>query len=254
MAGFAGFVALVLFIGSRLQGRNESRNVGLLLVAPALIGLAVAVVYPMLRTTMLSFFGSGVSANYVGVDNTSSGLRHPDQLAVLRNTALWTIVSLLATSVIGLLYATLVDRTRFEALAKSLVFLPMAISLVGASVIWKFVYDYRPDQPGVEQTGLLNQVVVWFGGEPQQWLLFAPTNTFFLVVVMVWIQTGFAMTVLSAAIKGVLIDIVEAARIDGASGLRLFSTIVFLIIRPTFLVGSNNRRHMDGKGLTSSAR
>jgi alpha-glucoside transport system permease protein len=236
IGGFAGLVAFILFVGSRFQGRNESRNVGLLLVAPALIGLAIAIVYPMLRTIVQSFFGDGANATYVGLDNYAKVLSDPDYLVVLRNTALWTTIAPLAASLIGLGYAALVDGTRFEALAKSLVFLPMAISLVGASIIWRFVYDYKPDQPGVEQTGLLNQVVVWFGGQPQQWLLFAPTNTLFLIVVMIWIQAGFAMTVLSAAIKGIPTDIVDAARIDGASGLRLFSTIVFPLIRSTFLV------------------
>ncbi len=124
----------------------------------------------------------------------------------------------LGSTLIGLVYAVLVDRTRYEKLAKALVFIPMAISMVGASIIWKFVYEFKPNQPGVKQTGLLNQVLVWIGLEPQQFLINSPWNTMFLIVVMVWIQTGFAMTVLSAAIKAIPDDIVEAARLDGLHG------------------------------------
>ena len=137
---------------------------------------------------------------------------------------------------LGLVYAYLVDRTRFEALAKALVFLPMAISMVGAAIIWKFVYEYRPDQPGVKQIGLLNQLLVWLGIEPQQFLLNGPSNTFFLIVVMIWIQAGFAMTVLSAAIKAIPDDITEAARLDGVGGVQMFRYVTVPSIRPALVV------------------
>jgi len=130
----------------------------------------------------------------------------------------------------------LVDRTRYEYLAKTLVFLPMSISMVGAGIIWKFVYEYKPDQPNVNQTGVLNQLLVWIGLEPQQFLLGAPANTFFLIVVMIWIQAGFSMTVLSAAIKAIPDDIVEAARLDGLHGLGMFRYITIPSIRPALIV------------------
>ena len=113
----------------------------------------------------------------------------------------------------------LVDRTRYESLAKTLIFLPMSISLVGASIIWKFVYEYRPNQGNIQQIGLANQILVWLGLEPYQFLLNQPWNTFFLIAVMIWIQAGFAMTVLSAAIKAIPDDITEAARLDGLHGV-----------------------------------
>jgi alpha-glucoside transport system permease protein len=137
---------------------------------------------------------------------------------------------------IGLVYAVLVDRTRFEALAKGLIFLPMAISLVGASIIWRFVYAYRPEQEGVNQIGLVNQILVWLGISPQQFIITAPWNTLWLIIVMVWIQTGLAMTLLSAAIKNIPDDIIEAARLDGLSGFRMFRYITVPSIRPALVV------------------
>ena len=126
----------------------------------------------------------------------------------------------ISTVVFGLIYAVLIDRTRGEALSKALIFLPMAISLVGASIIWKFMYEYR--DASRPQIGLLNQILVWLGVDPYQFLLTSPWNTFFLLVVLIWIQTGFAMTVLSAAIKAIPDDIIEAARLDGVTGLGMF--------------------------------
>ena len=140
----------------------------------------------------------------------------------------------LLSPALGLVYAVLVDRTRFEKFAKTLIFLPMAISMVGASIIWKFVYEYKA--PGVPQTGLLNQILVWLGMEPQQFLLNAPINTFYLIVVMVWIQTGFAMTVLSAAIKAIPDETIEAANVDGATGMRLFWQITVPSVRSAIIV------------------
>jgi alpha-glucoside transport system permease protein len=120
--------------------------------------------------------------------------------------------------------------------AKALIFLPMAISLVGASIIWRFVYEFRPNQAGIEQIGLLNQILVWIGLEPQQFLLNPPWNNFFLIAVMVWIQSGFAMTVLSAAIKSIPDDIIEAAKMDGVSGFRMFRYVTLPSVRPAVVV------------------
>jgi alpha-glucoside transport system permease protein len=142
----------------------------------------------------------------------------------------------IVSTIVGLVYAVVVDRTRFEKLAKTLIFLPMAISMVGASIIWRFVYEFKPNQAGVNQTGLLNQILVWIGLEPQQFLLNTPVNNFFLIAVMVWIQTGFAMTILSAAIKAIPDDIIEAARLDGLSGTGMFRHITVPSIRPALVV------------------
>ena len=146
------------------------------------------------------------------------------------------VVTPFVATLIGLVYAIIVDGARMEAAAKALIFLPMAISLVGASIIWKFIYAYRPDQGNIKQYGLLNQLVVWAGGSPQQWLLNAPWNTLFLIVILIWIQAGFAMTILSAAIKAIPEEIVEAARLDGVGALGMFRYVTLPTIRPATVI------------------
>ncbi len=202
-------------------------------LGPAVLALAFGLVYPGLRTIYSSLFNRNGS-EYVGFDNYARAFTESQFQIVLRNTAVWVLLVPILATVIGLVYAVLVDRTRFEKIAKTLVFLPMAISMVGASVIWKFVYEYRPtDRP---QTGLLNQILVWLGMDSRQFLLNQPVNTLFLIVVMVWIQTGFAMTVLSASIKAIPDDIIEAARLDGLSGIGMFRHITVPSIRPALVV------------------
>ncbi len=176
------------------------------------------------KTTELAFS----LANYQTV------FTDPSFQKVLINTVWWVILVPVLATAFGLIYAVLVDRTRGEKVAKALVFLPMAISMVGASIIWKFMYEYR--QAGVPQIGLLNQILVWLGLDPYQFIITEPWNTFFLIVVMIWIQAGFAMTVLSAAIKSVPDDIVEAAQIDGATGFKLFRKVTVPTIRPAVVV------------------
>ena len=155
---------------------------------------------------------------------------------VLLNTALWVILVPLVATAVGLVYAVIIDRSRFEKFAKTLIFLPMAISMVGASIIWGFVYDYRPPEVGANQIGLANQFLVWIGLNPVDFLRYWPWNTLALIVVMIWIQAGFAMTILSAAIKAIPDDVIEAAKIDGATGLRLFRSITIPSIRPSLVV------------------
>ena len=132
---------------------------------------------------------------------------------MLRNTAVWVLLTPVAATFIGLVYAILVDRARFEKFAKALIFLPMAISLVGASLIWKFVYDYRSAEN--DQIGLLNEILKVLGFDTYRFLLTEPWNTLFLIVIMIWVQAGFAMTVLSAAIRAIPGDIIDSARLDG---------------------------------------
>ncbi|MEU6997323.1 sugar ABC transporter permease [Nonomuraea sp. NPDC046570] len=233
VVAFCAVVAVVVLLLDRAPTRQRARLPALILLAPALVLLGIGLVVPAIRTTLLSFM-SGDSRAFVGVDNYAWMFTQPEALTVLRNTLIWVVLVPLVVTSIGLVYAVLVDRSRFEALAKSLVFLPMAISFVGAGIIWKFVYAYRPE--GADQIGLLNQLVVWFGGEPQQWLLEPPVNTLFLIVVMVWIQAGFATVVLSAAIKGIPAEIVEAARLDGAGPVQMFFQVTLPSIRPAVIV------------------
>ena len=232
IALFVAVMGLILWLVDRpKRGRNWLVALGF--VGPAVLALIFGLVYPGLRTIYSSFFNRNGS-EYVGADNYLRAFTESGFQVVLRNTAVWVLLVPLLATLIGLIYAVLVDRTRFERLAKTLVFLPMAISMVGASIIWKFVYDYRPsDRP---QTGLLNQVLVWFGIETQQFLVHEPINTLFLIIVMVWIQTGFAMTVLSAAIKAIPDDIIEAARLDGLAGVGMFRHITVPSIRPALVV------------------
>ncbi len=233
VVAFLAVVGLVLLLLDRAPMRQKARLHAAILLAPALVLLAVGLVVPGVRTTLLSFM-SGDGTAFVGLDNYAWMFTQPEAVTVLRNTLIWVVLVPLLVTAIGLVYAVLVDRSRFESLAKSLVFLPMAISFVGAGIIWKFVYAYRPE--GVDQIGLLNQVVVWLGGEPRQWLLDPPLNTLFLIVVMVWIQAGFATVVLSAAIKGIPSDIVEAAKLDGAGPAQMFFRVTLPSIRPAVIV------------------
>lgn len=241
---FVGVMAVVLLVTSRTESgkraskpRKSRRGIEFLqasaFVVPAILMIAFGLLYPGLRTIYESFRNANGSA-FVGLENYQTIFTNADQLTVLRNTAFWVILTPIVATLVGLVYAVLVDKTRYEKIAKSLIFLPMAISLVGASLIWKFVYDYRATPN--EQIGLANQVLKWLGFETYRFLLTEPWNNFFLIVIMIWVQAGFAMVVLSAAIKAIPDDIVEAARLDGVSGLRMFRYITIPSIRPSLIV------------------
>jgi len=232
IALFVAVMALLLWLVDRPRN-PRGWLVASVFAGPALLLIGFGLVYPAVRTTQSSFYDR-TSTTFVGWDNYVRAFSESEFQIVLRNTALWVfLVPILATA-IGLVYAVLVDRTKFEKLAKTLVFMPMAISMVGASIIWKFVYDYR--QASSPQTGLLNQVLVWFHVEPQQFILSQPWNNLFLIVVMIWIQTGFAMTILSASIRAIPEDIIEAGRLDGLSGIGMFRHITVPSIRPALIV------------------
>lgn len=232
---FAAVVGIILFIAGRFGGRRGDRIVAYSYLAPTLLMLLVGLVYPGVRTIYQSFFNAAGNA-FIGLDNYQTIFTDADQLTVLRNTVFWVLVTPFVATGVGLLYAILVDKARMESFAKALIFLPMSISFVAASIIWKFVYEFRPDQANVKQIGLLNQVLVWLGGSPQQWLVDSPLNTFLLIVVMIWIQAGFAMTVLSAAIKAIPDDIIEAARLDGVGPWGMFRFVTLPAIRPAVVV------------------
>jgi alpha-glucoside transport system permease protein len=235
VAVFAAVMGVVLFVANRAKGRRMDLVSGIAFTAPALLLLLVGLLYPAGRTMLQSFLDAR-SAGFVGLDNYVRMFTQPDLVVVLRNTLLWVVITPILSTAIGLVYAVLVDRTRFEAFAKALIFLPMAISFVGASIIWKFVYEFRPNQQNIQQIGLLNQFLVWLGFQPVNFVLAEPWNNLLLIVVMIWIQAGFAMTVLSAAIKAIPSDIIEAARLDGVGGMRLFFYITLPSIRPAVVV------------------
>ncbi len=235
LVAFAAIIAVILLLASRVKGERNDKVVAAVFLVPTVLFVLVGLVYPALRTIYLSFFDASGSS-FAGLANYRQIFTTSDQLTVLRNTALWVVITPFVATLIGLVYAILVDRARLESLAKTLIFLPMAISFVGASIIWSLIYAYRPDQAGIKQIGLLNQLVVMFGGTPQQWLLNEPWNTLFLIVILIWVQAGFAMTVLSAAIKAIPDDIVEAARLDGVGALGMFRYVTVPSIRPALIV------------------
>lgn len=203
-------------------------------VAPALFFLALYLVYPTLATIYTSFLDRNAES-WVGLENYIYAFTSPAMLTAFRNNVLWLVVFTVATVGLGLMLAVLTDRVKYEAVAKSIIFLPMAVSFVGAGVIWKFVYAYNP--PGASQIGLLNQIVVALGGQPVGWLLERPwINNLALIVVGVWIWTGFAMVILSAAYKGIPNELKEAARVDGASEWQLFWRISLPYIQSTIAV------------------
>lgn len=239
VAIFYGVMALILLATQRLRSRSGERVQAAAFLGPSLLLIAIGLLYPAGVTIYDSFFGGSVfTKEFVAFDNYQRLFTDSNQLEVLRNTLFWVVLTPLLSTAIGLLYAVLVDRASFEKFAKALLFLPMAISMVGASIIWKFVYDFRSGQVGddVTQIGLLNQVLQWLGLEPYNFLLNGPWNTLFLIVILVWIQAGFAMTLLSASIKAIPEDIVEAARLDGVSGWKMFRHITVPSIRPTLIV------------------
>ncbi len=204
-------------------------------VGPCLVILAVFLIYPVINTVLISFKDLN-SQEWVGLDNFKFVFTDPDMLTAIRNTAGWIILVPLFAVGIGLAYATLADRLRRgEAVAKSLIFLPMAISFAGASITWQLIYSYRPEGFG-SNIGLLNGIMLGLGQEPAKWLELQPWNNLFLMVIMVWMQTGFAMVVLSAAIKAIPDEIIEAARIDGASEFQVFRRIIVPSILPTIVV------------------
>jgi alpha-glucoside transport system permease protein len=194
-----------------------------LFLGPALIILAVYLVYPVIDSIRLSLFDR-TGRHFVGLSNYLWAINDTEFRQSIRNNVLWLLVVPAASTFFGLVIAFLTDRIWWGNIAKSLIFMPMAISFIGASVIWKFIYDYRSE--GSTQIGLLNAIVTALGGAPQAWITIPFWNNFFLMAILIWIQTGFAMVILSAALRGIPDETIEAAIIDGAKGWQLFVYIM----------------------------
>ncbi|WP_179872596.1 carbohydrate ABC transporter permease [Microcella indica] len=234
LAAFAVVVGVLLFLADRAPKRGRDVLQLLIFLLPAGILLTVGLIYPAVNTTVLSFFNRN-SQEFVGFDNFVWMFTQPSIQITLINTLIWVALVPTLSTIFGLAYAVFIDKSKGEKVLKSLVFMPMAISFVGAGIIWRFMYEYRAEGFS-EQIGVLNQIIVWVGGEPQQFLQNSPWNTFFLIIVMVWIQTGFAMVLLSAAIKGVPVEIIEASRLDGANPWQTFWNVTVPGIRSTLVV------------------
>jgi len=211
-----------------------------LFVGPALLLIAFFLVYPTIMTIARSFFGRGTrlfgpTVQYVGLANWQYVFTNSTMLTALRNNALWAVLFTTCTVSFGLILAVLLDRVKYEKIAKSIIFIPAAISMVGASIIWRFIYTFRP--AGLNQIGVLNAIVVALGGEPVGWLIMRPwINNICLIVVGIWMWTGFCMVILSAAYKNIPKQLLEAARIDGASEWRVFRNVVLPLLAPTAAV------------------
>ena len=228
---FAGIVGLLIFLIDKAPKRGRDYWHLALFLFPAVFLLAFGLLYPAVRTTGLSFLNNAGDFTW---NNFIWAFTQPAAIRTLINTVIWVLLVPTLATAIGLAYAVFIDRSRGERYFKALLFMPMAISFVGAGIIWKFVYEYRSGDR--EQIGLLNAIVVAFGGEPVQWLQTDPINTLLLIVVMIWVQTGFAMVILSAAIKGIPIEQVEAAQLDGTNAWQQFRNVTIPGIRGPLVV------------------
>jgi alpha-glucoside transport system permease protein len=220
----------LLFTGAstiveRFPPKLRDRVIPWVFIAPAVVLLTIYLVYPAVSTVISSFFDQKGAFTL----NNWTSLAKGEFLEILRNNVIWLVVATAGSVGLGLLVAALFDRIRRESLAKVFIFTPLAISLVGATVIWKFVYAVQP--PSQPQFGLLNAIWTAFGNKPVAWATTFPINLPAEMLIMIWLQTGFAMVVLSAAIKGVSVEVLEAARLDGASERQIFFGIIIPLIR-----------------------
>ncbi len=202
-------------------------------VGPALFFLVIFLVYPVLKSLQLSFMDRQ-GEEFVGISNYIWAFTNDGFQSSITNNLLWLLIVPTLSTAFGLVIAYMTDRIWWGQIARTLIFLPMAISFVGASIIWKFVYDFRPE--GTDQIGILNAIVVALGGEPQSWISLPFWNNIFLMIILIWIQTGFAMVILGAAIRGVPEDTIEASSMDGANEFQIFFKIVMPQIWPTVVV------------------
>jgi alpha-glucoside transport system permease protein len=232
----------------RLPAEWKYRLLPFVFVGPAMAILAWYLAIPTLRTFWISLFsrdgpeaGLGffqllASESFVGLSNYAAVFTEQLMVQSFRNNLMWIVFGSTFSVTFGLLIAVLADRSKFERVAKSFIFLPMAISFVGASIIWNFIYEYRPvNQP---QIGLLNAIVTGLGGAPRawpQWVDIAPWNNLFLIVIVIWLQAGFSMVLFSAALKGIPEELLEAGRIDGANEFQIFFRIMIPFIRGTII-------------------
>jgi len=229
-----GGVGLLFLVSNwfveRLPGTWKGRILPFVFVGPGFAILSFYLLIPA-ALTLINSFKDANSVDWVGLDNYSYAFTNPDMVTAIRNNILWLVIGTAFSTGLGLAIAVLAERSKLDRLAKTLIFLPMAISFVGAGIIWRFVYSFQP--AGQPQIGLLNAILGVFGIAPQSWLTTEPFNSIFLIVILVWGQTGFAMVILAAALKGVPDELLEAGRIDGATEWQIFQRIILPSIWPT---------------------
>lgn len=228
-AVLVGYILLVELIVVRLGRKIAARTRPWLWLGPALIFLGVFLVYPTLATFHRSFQNRR-GEEYIGFDNYKWFFTRDDTLIALRNNVLWVVFLTAGVVILGLAVAVLADRVKYERVVKSVIFLPMAISFVAAAVIWRLMYDLNPI------VGTLNAVGETLSAGPIAWLSTESINNFMLIIVGIWMLTGFAMVILSAGLKGIPTELMEAARIDGATELQVFRKISLPLLAPTTAV------------------
>ena len=239
VGGFIAILVIVFFVAGRATGRLQRPIAVVICLGPALFLVTLGLIIPAITTINNSLknqqFLGQLETKYIGFKNYSYAFTDPYTQQTILRTVLWLLIVPAAAVAVGLLVALLVDRMKYASIPKTMIFLPTAISFVGASVIWSYVYNYvTPSQP---QTGLLSQVAMKLGwSNPPNWLITAPLNTFLEMVIMIWIQAGFAMVVLGAALKAIPDEVIESARLDGAEGVTLFRTVQIPMIRNTLVV------------------
>ena len=239
VGGFAMLYVIANAIVEQLRPNWRAAVLPFVFVGPALAILTWYLLVPVFRSLIASF-SDKTGASFVGLENYVYVFTDRVMLESFRNNVLWLILGTGVTVIMGLIIAVLADRTHpaFEVTVKSLIFVPMAISFIGAGVIWKFMYAFQP--AGSPQIGVLNGVLVSLGGDPVGWLTKQPTNTLLMIVVLIWMQTGFAMVILSAALKGVPAELLEAGRIDGATEVQSFLNITIPYNQGTIITVSTS--------------
>jgi len=232
IGGVAMLYVVANWLTEKLPATWQGRILPFVFVGPAVAILAFYLLIPAVLTGWASLFDAN-GKEFVGLDNYVYSFTNPEMVTAIRNNVLWLVFGTVFSTGLGLAMAVLVERSRLDRLAKTLIFLPMAISFVGASVIWRFVYSYQPE--GQPQVGLLNAILGAFGLGPVSWLTGEPLNTILLIVILVWGQTGFAMVIIGAALKGVPDEMLEAGRIDGATEWQVFRRLIVPSIWPTIV-------------------
>jgi alpha-glucoside transport system permease protein len=235
-AVLVGYILLTERLIQLLPERRQGSVRPWFWIAPAVAFLVVFLIYPTLNTLVLSFMDAS-SKSFVGLANYIWFFQDKGTLESLRNSVLWVVFMTLGVVGLGLLIAVLVDRVRYEPIAKSVIFVPLAISFVAAGVIWQFMYQYQ--DPSRQQTGTVNALIGLVGLGPTRFTQEQPINNFALIFIGIWMWTGFAMVILSAGLKGISIELLEAARVDGANEWQVFRGIVLPLLMPTiFVVGT----------------
>ena len=228
-----GYILLGENVIERLPDRMQGWIRPYFWAIPAVGFATIFMVYPMLRTVIISFRNNDDSA-WIGLANYKYFFTFPDTLTALRNSLLWLVFYTSIAVFLGLVIAILLDRVRYESLAKIAIFLPVPISAVAASIIWKFMFDYQP--PGTTQTGTLNAVLAVAHHDPVAWLVDSTTNNAALIFVGIWTAVGFCMVIISASLKAISSEVLEAARIDGANEFQIVRLVVTPLLWPTITV------------------